>query len=91
VVQGSVLQPAAGPLLFSGPADPGARAVMTVRASADGGRTWKAARTLSQLPAAYSDLVQIDHAEVGLLYETGTETSYDRIAFARLPLRELVP
>jgi sialidase-1 len=91
VVQGSVLQPAAGPLLFSGPADPGARAVMTVRASADGGHTWKAVRTLSQLPAAYSDLVQIDHGEVGLLYETGTETSYDRIAFARLPLRELVP
>ena len=91
VAQGSVLQPATGPLLFAGPADPDARAEMTVRASADGGHTWIAVRPLSQLPAAQSDLAQTGPDEVGLLYETGTATPYERIVFARLPLRELAP
>ncbi|WP_329372037.1 glycoside hydrolase [Streptomyces sp. NBC_00669] len=91
VVQGSLLQPAAGPLLFAGPADPDARADMAVRASTDGGRTWTSVHTLSGLPAGYSDLVQTGPDEVGLLYETGTATAYDRIAFARLPLRALRP
>jgi sialidase-1 len=91
VVEGSLLRPAGGPLLFAGPADPDARADMTVRASQDGGRTWTTVRTMSALPAGYSDLVLISPGEVGLLYETGTATSYDRIAFARIPLRELVP
>jgi sialidase-1 len=64
---------------------------MTVRASLDGGRTWTSVHALSALPAGYSDLVQTAPGELGLLYETGTATSYDRIAFARIPLGELVP
>ncbi|SEG89303.1 sialidase-1 [Actinacidiphila yanglinensis] len=91
VVEGSLLQPDGGPLLFAGPADPSARADMAVRASTDGGRTWTAVDTLTQLPAGYSDLVQTGPDEVGLLYETGTATAYDRIAFARLPLHALRP
>jgi sialidase-1 len=91
VVQGSLLQPAAGPLLFAGPADPDARAAMAVRASTDGGRTWTEVLTLSPLPAAYSDLVQTGPGEVGLLYETGAASAYEQIAFARLRLAELRP
>lgn len=91
VVQGSLLQTARGPLLFAGPDDPGARADMAVRASTDGGRTWTAVDTLSQLPAGYSDLVQTGPDEVGLLYETGTTSAYQRIAFTRLPLHALRP
>ena len=47
VVQGSLLQ-LRDPdlLLYSGPADPGFRALMTVRASADGGTTWRPAHTV---------------------------------------------
>ncbi|MDT3400750.1 sialidase family protein [Streptomyces sp. B1866] len=89
-VQGSVLhlgQPDV--LLFSGPADPRARALMTVRASRDGGVTWRPAHTVDGLPAAYSDLVRADADTVGLLYETGDFSAYSTITFRRVPVVEL--
>ncbi|MDX3231296.1 sialidase family protein [Streptomyces sp. ME19-01-6] len=98
VVEGSVLHLSdpggaeAGVLLFSGPADPGYRALMTVRASRDGGVTWRPAQPVdgAGLPAAYSDLVRIDDATVGLLYETGDFSAYSTITFRRIPVKELV-
>jgi sialidase-1 len=89
VVEGSVLQPYGAPLVYSGPADPSTRAVMTLRTSHDQGATWRPALTLSQLPAGYSDLVQIDARTVGVLYETGTAGPYEKIDFQRVPLDEL--
>ncbi|WP_346173827.1 sialidase family protein [Streptomyces cuspidosporus] len=93
VVQGSVLHLSRSdgpdPLLFSGPADPAHRALMTVRASRDGGVTWRPAHTVDGLPAAYSDLVRIDDATVGLLYETGDFSAYSTITFRRIPVEEL--
>ncbi|WP_051951126.1 sialidase family protein [Actinacidiphila yeochonensis] len=88
-VEGSVLQPSAGPLLFSGPSAPTTRASMAVRASNDGGHTWRTALTLSTAPAGYSDLVQLSPTEVGLLYETGTSSPYEQLTFARIPLSTL--
>ncbi|OPF73388.1 alpha-sialidase [Streptomyces antioxidans] len=77
-------------LLFSGPADPAYRALMTVRTSRDGGVTWRPAHTVDGLPAAYSDLVRLDDATVGLLYETGDFSAYSTITFRRIPMKELV-
>ncbi|WP_262703315.1 MULTISPECIES: sialidase family protein [Streptomyces] len=77
-------------LLFSGPADPAYRALMTVRTSFDGGVTWRAGHTVNGLPAAYSDLVRLDDATVGLLYETGDFSAYSTITFRRIPMEELV-
>ncbi|MEV8290548.1 sialidase family protein [Streptomyces niveus] len=92
-VQGSLLQPAGAaagaPLLMAAPADPGDRASMTVRASADGGATWSAGHRLSDAKAAYSDLVQLDGEHVGILYETGRATAYETIRFTPLPLTAL--
>ncbi|GAB2840783.1 hypothetical protein GCM10027074_03940 [Streptomyces deserti] len=76
-------------LLYSGPADPGFRALMTIRASTDGGTTWRPAHTVDGLPAAYSDLVRIDADTVGLLYETGDFSAYETIGFRRVPVTEL--
>ncbi|MFF8395972.1 exo-alpha-sialidase [Streptomyces sp. NPDC016172] len=76
-------------LLYSGPADPGFRALMTIRASTDGGTTWRPAYTVDGLPAAYSDLVRIDADTVGLLYETGDFGAYETITFRRVPVTEL--
>jgi len=90
VVQGSVLQlsgPGA-PLVFAGPADPAARAAMTLRVSTDRGATWRAALPLSGLPAAYSDLVQLG-ATLGVLYETGDFGPNERIAFHRIAIQQL--
>ncbi|MFJ2769978.1 exo-alpha-sialidase [Streptomyces sp. NPDC087300] len=90
VVEGSVLQ-LGDPdvLLFSGPADPGFRALLTVRRSADSGTTWETAHTVDGLPAAYSDLARVDDDTVGLLYETGDFSAYETITFRRIPVPRL--
>ncbi|MGW1022272.1 sialidase family protein [Streptomyces sp. NPDC002577] len=90
VVEGSALQ-LRDPdlLLFSGPADPGFRALMTIRSSTDGGTTWRTAYTVDGLPAAYSDLVRVDASTVGLLYETGDFSAYETITFRRVPVADL--
>lgn len=90
VCEGSVLQ-LRDPdlLLYSGPADPGFRALMTVRVSGDGGTTWRSAHTVDGLPAAYSDLVRVDADTVGLLYETGDFGAYETITFRRVPVTAL--
>ncbi|MCP2363623.1 sialidase-1 [Nonomuraea thailandensis] len=90
VVEGSVLWcESPEVLLFSGPAAPDARALMTVRASHDHGVTWRPVHTVSGLPAAYSDLVRVDGDTVGLLFETGDFGPYESIAFRRIPVSEL--
>ncbi|MFJ4812769.1 sialidase family protein [Streptomyces longwoodensis] len=92
VVQGSVLQldgDAGAPLLFSAPSRPTVREALAVWRSTDGGATFTRALTLSDRPAAYSDLVQVDARTAGVLYETGGTGPYETIAFRRLPLAEL--
>ncbi|MER7277077.1 sialidase family protein [Dactylosporangium sp. NPDC000244] len=91
VVQGSVLQVTGrnAALVYSGPADPAARAVMTLRVSRDGGATFTPALALSGLPAAYSDLVQLDDATLGVLYETGDLGANETIALRRVATQSL--
>lgn len=86
VVEGSVLQPHGrhAPLLFSAPSVPAARAVMAVWRSTDRGATFSKGWTLSLDKAGYSDLVQLDAGTVGVLYETGAASAYERIEFRRL-------
>ncbi|MCZ4516053.1 sialidase family protein [Streptomyces sp. ActVer] len=90
VVEGSVLQ-LRDPdvLLYSGPADPGFRALMTIRSSTDDGVTWRPAHTVDGLPAGYSDLVRVDDDTVGLLYETGDFGAYETIVFRRVSVTGL--
>ncbi|WP_405837840.1 glycoside hydrolase [Streptomyces platensis] len=91
-VQGSALSLGdRGGLLFSGPAHPSARALMTLRASRDGGLTWRTAHTVTGLPAACSDLVRLDRLDrdsVGLRYETGDFSACSTITFRRIPVEE---
>ncbi|MGX1269858.1 sialidase family protein [Streptomyces phaeoluteigriseus] len=91
VVQGSVLQldgPGA-PLLFSAPSRPTARRSMALWRSTDGGAGFTRAVTLSEQPAAYSDLVPVDRETVGVLYETGAAAPYETIEFRLLPVAGL--
>jgi sialidase-1 len=91
VVQGSVLQLAGpgAPLVFAGPADPATRAALTLRVSTDQGATWRPSLALSGLPAAYSDLIQLGHTTIGVLYETGDWGTYERIAFRRIAIQDV--
>ena len=83
-------------LLFANPA--GARRErLTVRLSYDEGATWPVSRVVHDGPAAYSSLVvlpdlsaagpraEADHT-IGLLFERGVSSPYERITFAHFTL-----
>ncbi|GII28558.1 hypothetical protein Pmi06nite_20000 [Planotetraspora mira] len=89
IVEGSVIALTDGRLLYSGPVHPTERAGMTIRVSDDNGRTWTIGYPVSGLPAAYSDLVQMNDATIGLLYETGDWNANTTVTFARIPLSEV--
>lgn len=72
-------------LLFSNPDDMHRRCKMTIKQSDDSGKTWKTAVRLSDLPAAYSDLLVMDNGDVAIFYETGEKTSYDTMKFTVIP------
>lgn len=87
VCQGSILRhDAAKLLLFSNPAAK-TRVSLTVRASADNAQTWRDVAVLHEGPAAYSCLVAIGANEAGCLYERGEKRAYEKITFARFPVK----
>jgi sialidase-1 len=75
-------------LLFANPAS-AKRERLTVRLSYDEGTTWPVARVLAEGPAAYSSLVVLPNRSIGVLFEQGARTPYEKIAFARLTLEWL--
>ncbi len=72
-------------LLFSNPAAK-TRVQLTVRASADEGKTWRDVAVLHPGPSAYSSLVALGANAAGCLYERGEKRAYERITFARFGL-----
>jgi sialidase-1 len=72
-------------LLFSNPSGQ-KRERMTVRLSYDEGQTWPVLRVLHEGPAAYSCLVVLTDGTIGVLYERGGRSPYERITFARVGL-----
>lgn len=61
-----------------------ARVRMTVRTGPDDGRTWSQGRLVHAGPSAYSSVVALPDGIVGLLYERGDTTAYERLTFARM-------
>ncbi len=72
-------------LLFSNPAST-KRERLTIRLSRDEGVTWPVSRVLHEGPAAYSCLAILPDGQIGILYERGDETPYQKVTFARFPL-----
>ncbi|MER6339718.1 exo-alpha-sialidase [Streptomyces tendae] len=92
-VQGAVLR-LGDRTLLSVPADPDRRRTMTVRSSWDGGATWNSVdrgTVVTRDWSGYSDLVSVDDAAVGLLYEGGASDARDEIRFARFTEDWLAP
>jgi sialidase-1 len=75
-------------LLFSNPASP-RREKMTVRLSYDEGKTWPVSKVIHAGPAAYSCLTVLADGTIGLLYERGEKSAYEKITFARFNLEWL--
>jgi sialidase-1 len=95
VVQGSVVRlmarDAGDPcdaLIYSGPGDSKRRRDLTIWVSLNEGRTWNVETVLHPGPAAYSDLVSLGEAHLGVLYEAG-DNLYEQILFAPLDLSYL--
>ncbi|TLS53338.1 exo-alpha-sialidase [Paenibacillus antri] len=82
VCQGSVVEDGAGGFLFSNPASE-KRERLTVRSSADDGRSWTTEAVLHAGPAAYSDLAVAKDGNVLCFYECGEERPYERMTLAR--------
>jgi sialidase-1 len=80
--------PAAKLMLFANPAAT-KRERLTVKASADDGRTWPRALVLHEGPSAYSSLVMLDGTTAGCLYECGEKAAYSRITLARFDLADV--
>lgn len=76
-------------LLFSNPADSSQRRRMTVRMSYDEGETWPIAKVIYDGPTAYSCLTVLPNGTIGLLYESGDQSPYERIHFAAFNLEWL--
>ncbi|MFF0589061.1 exo-alpha-sialidase [Streptomyces sp. NPDC003781] len=92
-VQGAVLR-LGDRTLLSVPADPDRRRTMTIRSSWDGGASWDSVdrgTVVTRDWSGYSDLVAVDDATVGLLYEGGASDARDEIRFARFTEDWLAP
>jgi sialidase-1 len=59
---------------------------MTVKISYDGGKTWPDKRVIYEGPSAYSCLTVLPDGEIGLLYENGIESPYEKITFMKFNL-----
>ena len=87
VCQASIVRhDAAKLLLFSNPAAK-TRTNLTVRASADDGKTWRDVAVLQSGPSAYSCLVALGADEAGCFYERGEKRPYEKITFARFSVK----
>ena len=75
-------------LLFANPASV-RRERLTLRVSYDEGSTWAASRVVHDGPAAYSSLVVLQDQSIGILFERGERSPYERISFARVTLEWL--
>jgi len=70
-------------VLFANPAHSAERRRMAVQESVDGGRTWTEGCVVTEAPAAYSDLTELDGERIAILYETGKAgMPYDKIVWA---------
>lgn len=86
VCQASLIRHEAARLLvFSNPAAR-TRVQLTVKTSADHGRSWQDVAVLHPGPSAYSSLVALDGRTTGCLYERGEKRAYELITFARFTL-----
>ena len=75
-------------LLFANPAST-ARERLTVRLSYNEGESWPISRVIHEGPAAYSSLLALPNRSIGVLFERGERSPYERITFARFTLEWL--
>ena len=68
-------------LLFSNPSSKKRRENLVLKMSKDNGASWQVHSTICPGKAAYSDLVQVNSETIGVLFETGEYSCYEKITF----------
>lgn len=76
-------------LVFCNPAS-NKRENLTLKVSFDCGATWPIAKLLHAGPTAYSCMSLLPGGGIGVLYEAGENSAYERIDFAQVPLHWLL-
>jgi sialidase-1 len=71
-------------LIWSGIKGPG-RTNLILRLSKDQGQSFPVELLIGQGPTAYSVLTLLDKGDVGILWEGGKESPYEKIIFTRIP------
>jgi sialidase-1 len=72
-------------LYFLNPAHEHKRENLTLRNSLDEGRNWKTFKVLHPGPGAYSDLTLLGNGNLACLFEAGTSSPYEGIAYMEVP------
>ncbi len=72
-----------GELILSNPNNAARRVALTVRSSADGGKSWSNGRLLDAGTAMYSCMTVLRDGRIGILYESGDAAD---LVFARFPI-----
>lgn len=74
-------------LFFSNPASI-RREKMTIKLSENDGKAWQKQYLVYAGPTAYSDLIMLSNAEIGILYEAGKASPYIGISFKSVPFNQ---
>ena len=82
----SLIRHPTGSLLFSNPNSAKQRVALTIRASADDGKTWSDGRLLDPRWSMYSCMTVLSDGSIGILYEGVDEKKVGCLHFARFPL-----
>ena len=77
-------------LIFSNPSTVKGRTNMTVKVSLDAGKTWPIEKQIYEGPSAYSCLTNLPNGKIGLLYENGIKSPYEKISFTTLTIKDLL-
>jgi sialidase-1 len=75
--------------LFLNPAVPKGRDHLTLKVSLDNCQSWSNGKLVYQGPAAYSCITKLPDGRVGLFFEAGEKTAYEKMVFVSFEWKEI--
>ena len=76
-------------LLFANPAVPFGRTHMAIKSSFDYANTWTNSKLIYSGPSAYSSLAKLPNGDIGIFFECGIESPYEKMVFVAFDPSEL--
>ena len=83
--QGSIIR-SGDALYISNPNSTTSRSNMTVKRSIDNGQSWNHGTLIWAGPSGYSQLVELSHSKIGLIFESGVRKSHEAIHFVEIDI-----